>query len=337
MAEFHNKYPLKSKNTFGIDVFAEYFFSFDSIDEIISFLKKKSFQNFPILILGGGSNLLFTKNFNGLVIYPQIKGISIFSENENFAYVKANCGEIWDDLVEYTVSNNLGGLENLSLIPGNVGASPVQNIGAYGSEVKDTIESVEALNIETLELTNFSNTDCKFGYRESIFKKELKDKYIVTSVTFKLLKKPVLNTCYGNVEDEVKKIGDTNLKNIRQAIINIRSQKLPDPSKLGNAGSFFKNPIVSFEMANSLKLQYPNIPVYPFTKGKVKLAAGWLIDQCGLKGKRAGNVGVHDTQALVLINYQNSTGLEILHFSNSICETVLKKFNIQLELEVQVI
>lgn len=337
--QFQENISLKKYNTFGIDVSAKYFTSFSCIDELNDVLdfSKKNNQNH--LIIGGGSNILFTKNFDGVVAKNEIAGITIVKEDEKFYYVKANAGEYWHKLVMFCIDNNCNGIENLSLIPGCVGAAPMQNIGAYGVELKDIFFELEAFNINDKSLEKFSLADCAFGYRESIFKKELKNKFIITSVTLRLNKIPSYNTKYGAIEQELERIGITTLsaKNIAQAVINIRSSKLPNPLEIGNAGSFFKNPVVDESLYVQLKQEYPNIPVYPATNNQFKLAAGWLIEQCGYKGYKKNDAGCHTKQALVLVNYGKASGSEIFELSNEIISTVKHKFNVELEREVNIV
>lgn len=329
-------YPLKNYNTFGFNISADFFFAFNNIDSFLDITESKIYKSQPVLILGFGSNILFTKNFEGFVIHPILKGIEIIDETEEFVFVKVFCGEIWDDFVAYTVSKGYGGIENLSGIPGSVGACPIQNIGAYGIEVKETITQVETLDISNLHRIVFKNSDCAFGYRDSIFKNEKRGRYLILNVTFKLTKKHSYNTCYGDIEKELHFMGDINLQNIRQAVLNIRTKKLPDPAILGNAGSFFKNPVVTQNTVNSLKQIYPEIPLFKLSDETYKIPAAWLIDQCGWKGKRAGNVGVHDRQALVLVNFGNGTGLEILNLANEIIHSVREKFQISISPEVNI-
>ena len=328
---------LKGFNTFGIDCKADRYIPLRTKEEAISLLGSGEFADIPRLIMGGGSNLLFLSDFKGTIIHPLIGGIEIISENENSIIVKAGAGINWDDLVQWSVDNDLGGLENLSLIPGNVGAVPVQNIGAYGAEAAGVVESVEAISLTDGKTRYFNNKDCSFGYRDSVFKKVFKNKYLITSVTFRLEKNPVLKTGYGSVYDEAVKIGGVTLRNIRQAIINIRSSKLPDPAVLGNAGSFFKNPVIPVKQADELKATYPQMPQYDDKAGMKKIAAGWMIESCGWKGKKIGDAGVHDQQALVLVNFKNATGREIYELSTKIEVSVYEKFGIRLEREVEII
>ena len=335
----HENYPLKKLNTFGIDASARYFAECSNIDQITEILSRQSFINQQKIILGGGSNLLFTKNFDGLIIKNNLKGIELIKEDSEFYFVKAGAGEIWNHLVMHCVTNNYAGLENLSLIPGNVGASPMQNIGAYGAEIKDHFFELEALHINDKKIQVFNNSECKFGYRESVFKRELKNQYIITSVTFKLLKKPELNTRYGAIEKEMEAMGarEINIQAISKAVCNIRSSKLPNPTEIGNAGSFFKNPEVLRNKYESLKNKFPAIIGYDLENGNVKLAAGWLIEQCGWKGKTIGDAGVHKLQALVLVNYGNAKGAEILDLSQKIMDSVNDTFGVDLEREVNII
>lgn len=335
----HENYSLKTLNTFGIDAYSKYFVQASSIAEFQEIIASIAYKSTPKLILGGGSNILFTQNFDGLVLKNNLKGISIVKETDEYYYVKAAAGEVWHGFVQYCVEHNFAGLENLSLIPGNVGASPMQNIGAYGVEIKDCFYELEALHIQDNTLHVFNNTDCKFGYRESVFKREYKNQYIIVSVTFKLLKKPNLNTSYGAIEKELEVMGVQvpSIQAISKAVCNIRSSKLPNPAEIGNAGSFFKNPEVGINKLNSLKTQFPDLVSYDLPNGNAKLAAGWLIEQCGWKGKTIGDAGVHKLQALVLVNYKNATGAEILGLSQQIMDSVNKTFGVQLEREVNII
>lgn len=332
-------YPLRPLNTFHIDANARYFTAVSTIDEAREVLSSERFRSMPRLILGGGSNILFTRDFNGIVIRNELKGIQLVREDADHHYVKAGAGENWHLFVMHCIENNYAGVENLSLIPGNVGAGPMQNIGAYGVELKDVFHELEALNMQTLSLETFSNAACRFGYRESVFKREAKDQYIITSVTFRLNKRPVFNTNYGAIEKELEAMGvqALSIRAISQAVINIRSSKLPDPAKIGNAGSFFKNPVVSIEKYESLKQQFPGIFAYPSSPTEMKLAAGWLIEQCGWKGQTYGDAGVHKLQALVLVNYGNAEGREIYNLSQRILDSVYEKFGVELEREVNIV
>lgn len=330
---------LKKLNTFGIDVTAKYFVEFSSIEDIQEILSNPKFLNTKKLILGGGSNLLFTQNFDGLVLKNNLKGIKLVKEDADFYYVKSAAGEVWHEFVMYCIKNNYAGLENLSLIPGNVGASPMQNIGAYGVEVKDVFYELEAFSISDKTIRTFSKAECKFGYRESVFKHELKNKFIITSVTFKLFKNPHFNTSYGAIETELKAMGiiENSIRTISKAVCNIRNSKLPNPAEIGNAGSFFKNPEVVRGKYEFLKTKYPNIVGYELENGNVKLAAGWLIEQAGWKGKTFGDAGVHKLQALVLVNYGNAKGNEIFELSQKVLDSVKEKFGVELEREVNII
>ncbi len=339
---------LKKHNTFGINVLAKYFSSFKTVDEMAELLETKylSVANCRLLILGGGSNILFTKNFDGLVLKNELKGIEIIKEDEEYMYVKAAAGENWHQFVLFCISNNWCGVENLSLIPGNTGASPMQNIGAYGVEIKDVFYSLEAYHKIDKRIFTFSLSDCEFGYRESVFKRKYKDQFVITSVTYKLKKHPVFNTSYGAIEQELERmeIKRLSVKAISDAVINIRSSKLPDPSEIGNAGSFFKNPEIEMKHFDKLKINYANIVGYNLPNGNIKLAAGWLIEQCGpdgtgasWKGYREGNAGCHTKQALVLVNYGNAAGSEIFNLSENIIASVSEKFGVVLEREVNII
>jgi UDP-N-acetylmuramate dehydrogenase len=327
---------LKNYNTFGISVNAKRFISVNSVYELQQILKVEK----DIFLISGGSNMLLTKDIDELVVHINIKGVSIDNENENAAYLTVNSGENWHEFVLWCISQNYGGIENLSLIPGNVGTCPIQNIGAYGVEVKDTITKVEAIEIETGKLVQFSNKDCNFGYRNSIFKNELKGKHIITSVSFKLTTiHHNLNSSYGAIETELslKKISKPSLKDISNAVIAIRKSKLPDPKEIGNSGSFFKNPVISSAQYLKLQKEYADIPGYKISDMEVKIPAGWLIEKAGFKGKRYGEFGVHDKQALVLVNYGNASGKEIYQLAEKIKETIIKKFKITLEIEVNII
>ena len=338
MYHLSHNISLKSNNTFGILVNAKHYLTVCSPEDLILFFKEdRPEKGERRLFMGAGSNLLFVNNFDGLVIHPEMAEINIISENEDVVFVDAGAGVVWDDFVDYCVKKGWGGVENLSLIPGNVGAVPVQNIGAYGVEAESVIAEVKGIDLDRLEIKIFSREECKFGYRTSVFKERLKEKFIVTSVVFQLSKHPDYQLQYGALEIETDKLGQRNLPNIRKAVIAIRESKLPDPSKVGNAGSFFKNPVVSAVTANALKKVYPDIPLYPVESELVKVAAGWLIEKAGWKGRSVGNAGVHDKQALVIINKGGATGKEVLELSEMIIKDISQKFNIELEREVQVI
>ncbi len=335
--QLHPDYPLKNFNTFGFDVKTRYFAAPETSDEVLDIFSEPSLRALPRLILGGGSNVLFRGDFDGLIVRPQIQSIEIISENEESVYVRAGAGIEWDTFVAYCVTQNWSGIENLSLIPGTVGAAPVQNIGAYGVEAKDCIHQVEAIAIEQLRFLSFYNQDCEFGYRDSVFKREWKNNIVITHVTFRLRKQVQLSTHYADVEEELKKYPEVNLQTVREAIIAIRRRKLPDPAELGNAGSFFKNPVVPAALAERIKQHYPDVKTYPADNNIVKLPAGWLIEQCGWKGKRVGNVGVHANQALVLVNYGDGNGQEVLRLASAIQQSVREQFSVELEMEVNVV
>ncbi len=328
---------LKPYNTFGLDYKTDCLVILETEEEAIAFFRERGSYAEPLLILGEGSNILFTSDFKGTVLYPRIEEIKHEKHDDSNVLVSVGAGVKWDNFVEWCVNNDLGGVENLSLIPGLTGAAPIQNIGAYGVEVKDTIERVIAVKLEDGSLTKFTNEQCRFKYRDSIFKREYKGKYLIIRIYFKLSTNPVLNTSYNLLKEEVEKLRGETLKNVRQAVINIRKRKLPDPEILGNAGSFFKNPVASISAANALREKYPSLHAYPDQSGGMKLAAGWLIEQCGWKGKRTGDAGVHNKQALVLVNYGNATGKELFNLSEQIKSSVFKKFGITLEREVEVI
>lgn len=325
-------------NTFGIDVSAGLFTSVQTTEHVQELVLSSSFQTNKRLIIGGGSNILFTTNFNGLVVKNEIKGREIVSEDSNHFVVRAGAGENWHSFVSWCVDKGYAGLENLSLIPGCVGASPMQNIGAYGVEMKDVFHSLEAISTEDGTRKEFTPTECSFGYRESVFKNKEKDRWIIVSVNFKLNKRPVFLTNYGAIEAELERMGVEHLtiRAIANAVINIRKSKLPDPKVLGNAGSFFKNPVIELEHFNTLKLKYPSMPSFPVSERAVKVPAGWLIETAGWKGKKIGDCGVHAHQALVLVNYGGSRGSEILELSTMIMGDISEKFQIQLEREVNI-
>lgn len=336
MVKIKENFSLKNYNTFGIDVKARYFVSAGNVEEIKEVLANHR-DCFPFIIMGEGSNILFTKDFNGLIIQPALKGIKIIENDLENSIVEVGAGENWDDFVKWSVNSNLGGIENLSLIPGSTGSCPIQNIGAYGVEVKNVIERVNYLDLETFNKVSLSNSECEFDYRTSIFKSQLKNRVIITSVVFRLRHNPVFNVEYGNLQAEIEKTGNINLESIRNAVINIRRYKLPDPGILGNAGSFFKNPVIDTATAKELKKNYSSMPQFPVSEQWVKIPAGWLIEQCGWKGKRLGNAGVHNKQALVIVNYGNSSGEEILDISLRISDSVFSEFGIKLEPEVNII
>lgn len=337
--QLYNNYSLKKHNTFGIDVSCSTFAEVENTLEIKELLSARRFKNARKLVLGGGSNVLFTKDFDGLAITQTSNLIIIHSEDESHCLVTASAGVVWHDLVTFCVKTNLGGIENLSLIPGKVGAAPIQNIGAYGQELKDVFHSLKGIHLDDLSEVEMNNSDCKFGYRDSIFKNELKDKFIITEVTLRLDKTPKLNTNYWAIKEELSKQDKTNLtiKDVSEIVSKIRKSKLPDPQILGNAGSFFKNPEISFELQIKLKGNYNDLPGFVIPGDKIKIPAGWLIEKCGFKGKRFGNVGVHEKQALVIVNYGDGTGDEILKLKDQIKAEVKDKFMIDLEEEVNIV
>ena len=330
---------LKPYNTFGIDVTARLFTSFQTTEELTEILDYKLQKANGKLILGGGSNVLFTKDFDGLVLKNEIKGIELVKEDEDNIYVKAGAGENWHQFVLHCLQQNYAGVENLSLIPGNVGASPMQNIGAYGVEIKDVFHELEAFHLEEKTLQKFSLEDCQFGYRESVFKRKHKGEFVIASVTYRLNKKPQFNTSYGAINHELESMNvkELSIQAISQAVINIRSSKLPDWKIIGNAGSFFKNPTIPAAQFNTLKSSFPTIPSFPFDGDNIKVPAGWLIEQCGWKGHREGDAGCYDKQALVLVNYGKAKGEEIYSLSEKIIASVKQKFEIELEREVNII
>jgi UDP-N-acetylmuramate dehydrogenase len=336
--DIQNNFSLKNHNSFGIEAKAKQFVSVHSVLELQTVLEQHKLDN--KFILGGGSNMLLTKDIDALVIHINLKGKKIIAENEDFVWVESEAGENWHEFVLWTIDQNFGGLENMSLIPGNVGTTPVQNIGAYGTEIKDTFISCKAVSKENQETIQFTKEDCHFGYRESIFKNEAKDYYVITSVVFKLTKRNhKINTSYGDIKTELAKtnISNPTLKDVSNAVIAIRQSKLPDPKELGNSGSFFKNPILLKSDFEKIHQQFPEMKYYDISETEVKVPAGWLIEQAGFKGKRFGNAGIHKNQALVLVNYGNATGQEILNISMNIQQTILNIFGIQIEAEVNVI
>jgi UDP-N-acetylmuramate dehydrogenase len=331
---------LKPYNTFGIDVNAKYFAAFESSNDLDMIFNNSDFQNLPKMVLGGGSNMLLVRDFDGLILKNGCRGIEIVEETKDFAFVEAKGGENWHEFVLWCLDNNFGGVENLSLIPGTVGASPIQNIGAYGVELKDVFFELSAYHISTQKIVKFDNESCQFGYRESIFKNTEKGNYIILSVIFRLTKQHHnLNVNYGAIQTVLteKKITNPTIQEISNAIIEIRSSKLPNPAEIGNSGSFFKNPEIEANFFNELKIKFPNIIGYDLPNGKVKVPAGWLIEQCGWKGKRIGNTGAYAKQALVLVNYGNATGEEVWNLALMIQDSVKVKFGISISAEVNVI
>lgn len=334
----HPNLSLKNYNTFGIDVKAKNFFSLNTEDELQKVLKKCYADE--LFILGGGSNILLTQDIDQTVLHINLKGISIINENERSVIIRAQAGENWHEFVRYCVSNDFGGLENLSLIPGNVGTAPIQNIGAYGIEMQDCFVECEAIHRQTLEKRVFEKQDCHFGYRDSVFKHHLKGQYIITSVVFRLTKKHhQLHTGYGSLQKELAamNIDYPDIKAISDAVVNIRRHKLPDPSELGSSGSFFKNPIISKAEFQKLERSFPHLNYYKIDENNYKIPAGWLIDQAGFKGFRNGDAGVHKQQALVLVNYDNATGNDILNLAHRIQDAVKKTYNLELEMEVNIV
>ena len=328
---------LKPYNSFGIDAQARYFTPFRSEDELEEILAMS--LPGPVLVLGGGSNLLFTKDFNGLVLKNEISGITELHEDSEYVYVRAGAGENWHQFVQYSIGRGWAGAENLSLIPGNVGATPMQNIGAYGVEIVDIFWDLEAYHIREKRKVTFTNTDCEFGYRESVFKKKYRDQFVILNVTYRFHKHPRFNISYGAIATELERMGvrDLSIVAVSQAVMNIRRSKLPDPATIANAGSFFKNPEVPAAKLEELRIKYPGIIAYPLLNGNVKLAAGWLIEQCGWKGYREGDAGCHADQALVLVNFGKATGTDILSLSEKIAESVDEAFGVSLQKEVNIV
>ena len=336
--KIQQNYSLKKYNTFGIAATAKYFACFSSENELVELLRNDLCKTEPLFILGGGSNILLTQDFEGLVLANTIKGMEVLAEDNHSSTIEVGAGEVWHDFVLWSINKNLSGIENLALIPGLVGASPMQNIGAYGLEVKDVITTVHFTEIGSGNSKILSNEDCNFGYRDSIFKHELKEKVVITKVIFKLSKTPLNKTTYGAIEEELKNLNlDPSPKNISTAVINIRSRKLPDPKILGNSGSFFKNPIIKTTQFENLKREFPEMVGYTISETKTKIAAGWLIDNAGLKGYRKADAGVHKNQALVLVNYGNATGLEIINLAKEIQEKIKDKYGISITPEVNIL
>ncbi len=337
--QIKNNLSLKPFNTFNVEAKAKYFAEVNDINELKELLCTKKYSSENLLILGGGSNILFTKDFDGIVIKLNSAEIKRVSETKDSIFIQVDAGVEWDSLVQYTIDYNISGIENLSLIPGNVGATPIQNIGAYGVEVKELIESVNFISLENFNEKTFSNEECDFGYRNSIFKNVLKNKIVITSVVFKFSKENYVNLEYAPLKKyfDEKNEAEITSKDVREAVISIRESKLPNPKEIGNAGSFFKNPIITKEKYEKLKVEYPDLNGYPESYSDIKISAGWLIEKCGLKGKRIGDVGVHEKQALVIVNYGTATGLEIVEFSKMIKNEVESRFNIKIINEVNII
>lgn len=338
MSLIQQNVSLKNLNTFGVEAFAAYYTEINSENDLKELFADKRWQSVEKLILGGGSNMLFVDNFQGLVIRMNIQGVN-YRLLDEAVLVTAGGGVVWNDLVNYSVNHEFAGMENLSLIPGTVGASPIQNIGAYGAELMDIFYSCRAFNIATGEIRVFNNADCKFSYRDSVFKNELKGQYIITEVTYKLSKFFNPNTSYGAIGQELAKRGISRptIKDISEVVSHIRVSKLPDPSTIGNAGSFFKNPVIGVDKFRQLQSAFPDIVNYPMPNDRIKLAAGWLIEQCGWKGRVVGNTGTWKNQALVLVNHGEATGSEVFNLSEEIISSVLNQFHVKLEREVNVI
>lgn len=331
-------YPLLAHNTFGMDVRAARFIEYDNVDELTDLLRKEGGRLHPLLHIGGGSNLLFSGNYPGTVLHSAIKGFEVVAEDADKVEVRAGAGEVWDDFVAYAVANGWYGAENLSAIPGEVGASAVQNIGAYGVEVKDLIVAVETLAADTAARRVFTNAECGYAYRESVFKKELKGRYIVTHVVYRLGKRPVFHLDYGNIRAELERRAcEPTLETVRDVVMSIRASKLPDPKVLGNAGSFFMNPVVPRSLFEALRERYPDMPHYDVDNDRVKIPAGWMIDRCGWKGKALGRAAVHDRQALVLVNLGGATGEEVMHLAYEVARSVHDTFGIDIRPEVNYI
>lgn len=337
MKLFEN-YSLKNLNTFRVDVKTKRFVIIETVNELRTIFDGLELSKEKFLVLGGGSNILYTKDFEGTIIHPDIKSFSVIDEDDKSVFIKAEAGMIWDDLVKYCVENNFGGIENLAMIPGTVGAAPIQNIGAYGQELKDTLYEVEYFDLKDREIKNLSSEQCQFGYRDSVFKNSMRNKFIILSVTFKLNKNSEPIISYGNIANQLSKAGITKptIKDVSNIVRKIRTEKLPDPNQLGNAGSFFKNPVVDEIKFEEIKTKYPDIPFFR-QENKIKIPAAWLIEKSGLKGFRKGNVGTYSTQPLVIVNYGNASGREIVEFAYLIKSKVFEKFQIGLEPEVNII
>ncbi len=337
--KIQENHSLAGLNTFGVSETANYFTSITSVEELKEVLASDIFQQNPWMMLGGGSNVLFTKPYDGLIILNQIKGIELVKEDESNVFLKVGAGEVWHEVVLHTLANGWFGMENMSLIPGSVGASPIQNIGAYGMELKDVFESLEAVEVATGELKTFTHEECAFGYRDSFFKRAGKGKFIITSVCLKLNKSAKLNVSYGAIQQVLEEKGITEItpKAVSDAVIEIRQSKLPDPKDIGNGGSFFKNPVIEEDQYLDLKEEFPRLSGYPAGKGFVKIPAGFLIDQAGWKGYRKGNVGVHEKQALVLVNFGGNNGQAIIDLAKEIQASVMEKFGVEIQPEVNII
>jgi len=334
--QFLENFDLSSYNTFGIQARTRYFAKISSVAELTNLSVD---HKLPLMILGGGSNVLFTRDFDGYILRNEIKGIEKTSEDEDHVYLRVGAGENWHGFVEYSISQGYAGIENLALIPGFTGASPMQNIGAYGVEIRDVFHRLDAFHLHDGELVSFAAKDCEFGYRESVFKRKFKGLFAISHVEFRLNKKPVFNTRYGAIEQELEKmqVKEPSIRAIADAVINIRRSKLPDPAVIGNAGSFFKNPEIPLEKFDILKSKFPGIIGYPIDNNRIKLAAGWLIEHAGWKGYREGNAGVHDKQALVLVNYGGAKGSDIYALSSKIIDSIRDRYNVELEREVNIV
>lgn len=339
MPQIHKQYNLKKLNTFGIEAYCDAYTELFSIEDLRTLMALPEYKSSKKLILGGGSNMLFVSDFKGLVIRNCLKGVAVVKDFGDEVLIQSAAGENWHEFVIWCIQHGYAGLENLSLIPGCVGASPMQNIGAYGVEIKDVFEELEACDMNSGQLRVFSKEECRFGYRESVFKREFKEMYLITSVTFRLKKKGAVNTSYGAIVEELEKMGvkEAGIKEVSEAVIRIRQSKLPDPKITGNAGSFFKNPEVSDQQYKALKAQHPELVAYTLMNGNYKLAAGWLIEQCGLKGYELKGAAVHTKQALVLVNKGNCTGQDVYDLSEHVLKTVFSKFGVRLEREVNII
>lgn len=337
--KIEQNYSLESYNTFRLPVKTRWFMEYETEEELQTILRDEYFQELLSLHIGGGSNLLFLNDYNGIILHSAIKGLELIEETDDSVFLRIGAAEVWDDVVAYAASRGWGGIENLSLIPGETGAAAVQNIGAYGVELKDVVTTVEAYNQLTFEKRIFSNSDCEYAYRHSFFKHEHHDPFIITYVTIRLQKQPVFNLSYGNLKEKIGSYDDGTLtpQLVRDMIVSVREEKLPDPDKIGNAGSFFMNPVVPVTLFERLKQEYPAIPAYPAKDGLVKLSAGWLIEQCGLKGKRLDTVAVYEKQALVIVNLGGATGHEIALLAEYIRQEVEKKFGVLLTPEVKYI
>lgn len=338
MVQIHQNFSLRNFNTFGVEASARWFVEISHEDDLTEVFSDPQWHSVPLLVLGGGSNMLFTQDFDGLVLRINIRGIEHRISHDTI-FVEAGAGEVWNDLVKYCVDFGFSGMENLSLIPGSVGASPVQNIGAYGVELEQVFERCKAFHILSGKFQVFEKADCRFGYRESVFKQELKGQYIISSVVFKLSNQANINTSYGAIQNELLKRGIENptIKEVSDVVSHIRVSKLPDPSTIGNSGSFFKNPVIGQTDFVAVFRSFPDVVHYPAGDGRVKLAAGWLIEQCGFKGIQYGQTGTWKNQALVLVNHGNATGNEVFSFSERIIEAVWHKFHVKLEREVNIV